>query len=361
MVLSFGPRPQGFERAKATVLSVGDVLPAIRLISHDGKPFALDSDDVAGNYLLLLVLDGPTTTAPRALLDRYKQVVADVAAAGCKIFAITPLKSQDNAALARDLELPFPLLSDPDRAVFALFGAAGGSSPVTVVVRPNRHIMALLSGSDTEEPDDALAIIRSDADNRRSRLTERHPPVLVVPDVLSPKDCEHLITVFTLQGNVWVEPGHGTQSMTSDYKMRIPDYGRRDRVDHWVINQATTRFIVERLSARLFPEIEKAFQYRVTRFERFRIGCYEGERGGEAHGHRDNTTAMVAHRRFACSINLNTEGFEGGELRFPEYGGHLYRPETGAAIAFSSSLLHEPLHVTAGRRYVLLAFLFGES
>jgi predicted 2-oxoglutarate/Fe(II)-dependent dioxygenase YbiX len=148
--------------------------------------------------------------------------------------------------------------------------------------------------------------------------------------------------------------------MTGDYKMRIPDKGRNDRIDHWVMNEETSNFIAGRLQARLTPEIQKAFQYRITRFERFRIGCYEGERGGEAHGHRDNTLPLVAHRRFAVSINLNSEQFEGGELRFPEYGGHLYRPETGAAIAFSSSILHEPLHVTSGRRYVLLAFLFGE-
>jgi predicted 2-oxoglutarate/Fe(II)-dependent dioxygenase YbiX len=68
----------------------------------------------------------------------------------------------------------------------------------------------------------------------------------------------------------------------------------------------------------------------------------------------------VAHRRFAVSINLNTEEFEGGELRFPEFGDQRYRPVTGAAIAFSCSLLHEALHVTGGRRYVLMAFLFGE-
>jgi predicted 2-oxoglutarate/Fe(II)-dependent dioxygenase YbiX len=91
-----------------------------------------------------------------------------------------------------------------------------------------------------------------------------------------------------------------------------------------------------------------------------RIGCYEGMRGGELHGHRDNSEAFVAYRRFAVSINLNTEAFEGGELRFPEFGDQRYRPETGAAIAFSCSLLHEALHVTAGTRYVLLAFLFGD-
>ena len=61
------------------------------------------------------------------------------------------------------------------------------------------------------------------------------------------------------------------------------------------------------------------------------------------------------------SINLNTEEFEGGELVFPEFGNRRYRPETGAAIVFSSSLLHEALQVTKGRRFVFLAFLFGET
>jgi predicted 2-oxoglutarate/Fe(II)-dependent dioxygenase YbiX len=91
-----------------------------------------------------------------------------------------------------------------------------------------------------------------------------------------------------------------------------------------------------------------------------RIGCYTGSRGGELHGHRDDSEPIGAHRRFATSINLNTEDYEGGELRYPEFGDQRYRPETGAAIVFSCSLLHEAMHVVSGTRYVLLAFLFGE-
>ncbi len=60
------------------------------------------------------------------------------------------------------------------------------------------------------------------------------------------------------------------------------------------------------------------------------------------------------------SINLNTEDFLGGELRFPEFGDQRYRPDSGTAIVFSSSLLHEALQVTSGRRLVVLAFLFGD-
>jgi hypothetical protein len=163
-----------------------------------------------------------------------------------------------------------------------------------------------------------------------------------VPDVLSHKDCRRLIQAYETRGKVLVEPGHGDDRMTTDYKMRIPEYGRGDRIDHWIVDKDTAGFIDGRLDSRLFPEIRKVFQYPVTRRERMRIGCYTGSRGGEAHGHRDDSEVISAHRRFA------------------EYGDQQYRPATGAAIVFASSILHEALEVRSGRRFVLLAVLFGE-
>ncbi len=82
--------------------------------------------------------------------------------------------------------------------------------------------------------------------------------------------------------------------------------------------------------------------------------------GGFFSTHRDNLSPATAHRRFALTLNLN-EGYEGGFLRFSEYGPHLYRPGTGGAIVFSASLLHEVLEVTTGERFVLLSFLYGEE
>src|SRR5215218_7840664 len=45
---------------------------------------------------------------------------------------------------------------------------------------------------------------------------------------------------------------------------------------------------------------------------------------------RDNLSPATAHRRFALTLNLN-DGYQGGQLRFPEYGPELYRPAPGAA------------------------------
>ena len=59
--------------------------------------------------------------------------------------------------------------------------------------------------------------------------------------------------------------------------MRIPEYGRQDRIDHWIVETEAGDFI-DRLRTRLFPEIKKAFQYKITKYERYRIAQYEGTR-----------------------------------------------------------------------------------
>ena len=316
----------------------GDIAPAFKLAASTGETIDPASDLVAGKPLLLLRAGD---NAPQGL-GALAAAVKATAGRAVLVTALGETAGQEG----------FESAADSDGSTRALFGDAH-----LVLIAPNRHLAYI--GSDAAAAEAALARI---AASRAAVTMVSHPPVLIVPDVFSRADCQKLINIFAMQGQTYVEPGHGTLPPgNSDYKQKIPEYGRKDRIDHWIRQPETNAFIDDRLSRRLFPEIQKSFQYRITRREIYRIGAYEGERGGELHGHRDNTKAMVSHRRFACSINLNTEQFEGGELRYPEFGNQLYRPETGAAITFSCSLLHEPLHVTKGRRFVLLAFLYGET
>ena len=67
------------------------------------------------------------------------------------------------------------------------------------------------------------------------------------------------------------------------------------------------------------------------------------------------TSGDTQKRRFAMSLNLN-DGYEGGELWFPEYGKHKYLPAAGSGVIFSCSLLHEALPVTKGQRWVMVTF-----
>jgi predicted 2-oxoglutarate/Fe(II)-dependent dioxygenase YbiX len=118
--------------------------------------------------------------------------------------------------------------------------------------------------------------------------------------------------------------------------------------------------IAERLERRLFPFIARAFGAEARRIERYLISCYDAEDGGVFHAHRDNTTFQTAHRKFACSINLNAD-FTGGDLRFPEFGPRTYRPPEGGAVVFACGLMHEARPVTSGRRYAFLPFLYDEA
>ena len=138
-----------------------------------------------------------------------------------------------------------------------------------------------------------------------------------------------------------------------------PDFKRRQ--DQEIIDQNLLAATMHRIHNRLVPEIYKAFQFRATRIERHIVACYDSISGGFFRPHRDNTTKGTAHRRFAVTLNLNAGEYEGGQLRFPEFGRKTYVAPAGGAIVFSCSLLHEATPVTAGRRYAYLPFLYDDA
>lgn len=93
--------------------------------------------------------------------------------------------------------------------------------------------------------------------------------------------------------------------------------------------------------------------------ERYLIACYDSKEGGYFRPHRDNDGN--GHRQFAVTLNLNSEDYEGGDLKFPEYGQQVYRAPTGGACVFSCFLLHEATPVTRGTRYAFVPFLYDEE
>jgi predicted 2-oxoglutarate/Fe(II)-dependent dioxygenase YbiX len=341
----------------------GDIVPHVSFKTGAGGELDIWDDDIAGSFLIM-VFCGRDAGAADALISEIASKRGTLKAMGAKCLAVA---TRAEGAPRSASEAPFQLVIDPEGAGYKAFGlsAPRGSvvdaAPSLFLVAPNMHLLSAPDGEGGPRLDTVFADMRRWADRRRPFPSVIHPPALFVPDVLSREDCAWLREVYDTEGQDFVEPGHmALEGRTTDAKMRIPEYGREDRVDHWVVDPDTQAFIDDRLSRRLFPEIQKAFQYRISKHERYRIATYEGERGGEPHGHRDNSTAQVAYRRFAVTINLNAEEYDGGELRFPEFSEQLYKPASGMAIAFSCSLLHEVMHMRRGRRYALLAFVFGD-
>lgn len=180
--------------------------------------------------------------------------------------------------------------------------------------------------------------------------------MLIVPRVLEPEFCRELICAYEADGGA----PSGVMTTVDGRMVGVID-DRKRRRDAEIPTGPLRDKLRERIGQRLAPQIKRAFQFEVTRIERFIVACYDAADGGYFRAHIDNGAPETAHRKFAVTINLNSEAFEGGELRFPEYGRRTYRAPTGGAVVFSCSLLHEATPVTRGRRDATLPFLYDED
>lgn len=241
---------------------------------------------------------------------------------------------------------PVPVWADPDGAVASAYGVAEGQL-TAVVLDPNLRVVGTVTGDDLA--DEVTALLTGAVHGDPPVAVTAQAPVLLLPGALPPDWCRRLIELWHEAGGVdtGVERGGG----------EVLDDAYKRRRDHTMRDPELTRELSTAVGRRVMPEVRKAFGYRATRFEGFKIACYDADTGGYFRAHRDNLTKATAHRAFALTLNLN-DAYEGGELRFPEYGNQRYRPDAGAALVFSCSQLHEVREVTAGRRFVLLSFLF---
>jgi len=181
-------------------------------------------------------------------------------------------------------------------------------------------------------------------------------PVLYLPRVFEPEMCAELNAYCDAQGTTQ----SGFMVERDGRTVVANDTNRKRRSDCLIEDEKMRERIRMRVIRRIVPEVAKAFQFHVTRIERYLIGQYDAADRGFFNPHRDNTTKGTAHRRFAVSIGIN-DGYEGGTIRFPEFGHRTYTLAAGSALIFSCSLLHTVDPVTAGVRRVVVPFLFDEA
>ncbi len=225
------------------------------------------------------------------------------------------------------------------------------------VLDPNLRVLGTVSVTD---PASAAQRVRELLSTGLPRIEPRQidvqAPVLLIPHVLERQVCDLLMRFWETQGHVMT----GVEQSQAGRRANVVDPVAKSRHDHTVTDADLLRRLTTTVGRRVLPEVRRAFAYTATRFEGFKIACYDADLGGFFGPHRDNLSPATAHRRFALTLNLN-DGYTGGCLRFPEYGPHLYRPGPGEAIVFSGALLHEVTPVVEGRRFTLLSFLFGEE
>jgi peroxiredoxin/predicted 2-oxoglutarate/Fe(II)-dependent dioxygenase YbiX len=297
------------------------------------------------------------------LRDRYHEFQALKA----QVFGISLDSCEVHNEFAEAHQIPFSLLDDRLGEVSKFYGLCyeqkNGEQLDLIYTRgiilldPNLCIENIFTQTNsTDLIESAIHYIRTNFAPQPPIFVPMQAPVLLIPNVFPRDLCNHLIQVWETQGH----SDSGFMKRDGEKTVGYIDHNFKVREDHFIGDKKLKSHLDGIIQRRVFPQIKKAFDYEASRREEYKIAAYSSENGGFFRMHRDNTSGGTAHRKFAMTLNLNTEEYEGGYLDFPEYGSYQYRPETGSAVIFNCSLMHEATDVLKGRRFVLLNFFYGE-
>lgn len=345
-------------------LRPGDPAPWFRAPCGNNPKYSFDT--VGGRYIVLAFFgpaDGQMAQACKAAIAANRELFDDDKLC---FFGVTTDPRERAEAHCRTILPGIRYFFDSDLAVAKLYGAleqgSDGKSNAYhcfwLVIDPMLRVIGRVSITPDERHVAALmSLLRQLPSVDRHAETVQFAPVLVLPRVFEPELCRRLIAYYDEQGG----RESGFMRDVDGKTVGIVDHAHKQRFDCTIEDEDLRVTARSRIERRLIPEIRKCFQFKVTRMERYIVACYDAESGGHFNAHRDDTTFGTAHRRFACTINLNAEAYEGGDLSFPEFGTRQYRAPTGGAVVFSCSLLHKVHKVTGGKRYAFLPFLYDEA
>ncbi|HYD38548.1 MAG TPA: 2OG-Fe(II) oxygenase [Allosphingosinicella sp.] len=304
-----------------------------------------------GRYIVLAFL--PASAPPAEIREAMAQLAANEALfddSHCCFFGV--LRHPELLESAANSLPGIRWFLDPDGDLFQEAGMSSegcGDEGGWFILDPSLRIMKTAALSQSAEIMRWVGELPSVDDHAGTRI---HAPVLIVPRVIEPELCARLIAMHrdgqTIEGGL-IDQTDGTMSAPfidknyrSTRQISLTDPDLKARVE-------------ARIRRRLAPEVFRALRYQVRDIDSYIVTAYDAAEAGRFRVHRDNLPPLH-HRQFTFAINLNAEDYEGGDLRFPEYGTETFRPPTGGAIVFASSLLHEVTLLTKGRRYVMLAF-----
>jgi len=351
-------------QARQHLLQIGESAPWFNAASTSNPDYHFDT--VAGRYVVISFFRSATDPyAARVLQDviRDRRVFDDEAA--CFFGVSSDREDQTNRRVAEMLP-GLRFFWDFDFSIARQFGVATEAydkrlayRPVTLVLDERLRILAALpfQGDPAQHVPQLISLLATLPPLPGPARAQPQAPVLVVPRVFEPALCKALIQYYEERGGV----PSGFMRDIDGKTVQVHDGGYKRRRDEEIADETLRKATMVRIHDRLVPQIERAFQFKATRIERYIVACYEDQDQGYFRAHRDNTTMGTAHRRFAVTMNLNTGEYEGGDLRFPEFGRQTYQAPLGGAVVFSCSLLHEATPVTRGRRFAFLPFLYDDA
>jgi predicted 2-oxoglutarate/Fe(II)-dependent dioxygenase YbiX len=335
-------------------LRFGEAMGHDQVASNRNPKFTLGS--IAGRYVLICVAADLSDQSIASALTALAATTIDEGRRFAILFCADAAMESD--PIVRSLSESCLIVPDLNRQAMRKLGLADERNTPKgrwLLLDPTLRVLGLWPHHDGAK---ALAAFNATPDPAAHAGVPIHAPVLIAPRIFEPAFCKQLIDYYESRGGA----ASGTTHENEHGKTYVAlNESFKRRFDCEIDDSKLREAAMQRIYWRLGPEIARAFAFTPTRMERYIVACYDSDTGGFFKPHRDNTTKGTAHRRFAVTVNLNAEAYEGGDLRFPEFGPRTYRAPTGGAVVFSCSLLHEATPVTRGKRYAFLPFLYDDA
>lgn len=348
------------------LLEIGDPAPWFSLPSTVNPLFHFST---VGGRRIVLFFFGSTAFEPiQLILKSFNNLRSKFEQLQVLFFGVSIDPSDKERNLPSEIAPSFIFFWDLEKIVSNKYGVCRSIdvgetngiqyAPQTFILNENLQLLNCFSiGNPAEHAEKVLGFLKTLPPIEEAKPANKHAPVLVIPNVFDRALCRSLIDLYNTEGG----SQSGFMRQIDGKTVGLLDDSFKKRQDVLIQEPKLQRKLGDLILRRVCPEVEKAFQFKITRFERYLVGCYDANSGGYFRAHRDNTSKATIHRRFAMTLNLNVGEYTGGYLRFPEYSPHGYRHETGTAIIFSCSVLHEATPVTSGQRFALLSFFYNDE
>ena len=348
------------------LLEIGDPAPWFSIPSTNNPLFHFST--VAGRRVVLFFFASAAFEQIQVMLKSFQELSEEFKSLQVARFGVSVDPADKEQNRPTTIAPSFIFFWDLDKTVSHQYGvcqdveqngvAGVHYAPQTFVLNENLQIINILPmGEPHQHAQQVLDFLKTLPAMEEARAATRHAPVLVIPNVLDKASCRSLIDMYKANGG---SPS-GFMRQVDGKTVGLHDENFKKRCDFFIEDPKLQQRLNAIIMRRVRPEVEKAFQFTITRFERYLVGCYDAQSGGYFRPHRDNTSKATRHRRFAMTLNLNVGEYTGGFLRFPEYAPHGYKGDSGTAIIFSCSVLHEATEVISGQRFALLSFFYGNE
>ena len=176
----------------------------------------------------------------------------------------------------------FRVLWDFDLALSQLYGAVDDGptkpgnvpyKPFWLLLDPMLRCMAVLPLNETDQ---LIRLVRGLPPKDQHAGLELTAPALILPRVFEPQFCRMLVELYEKNGGV----ESGFMRDVDGKTVSIVDHGHKRRADYEIVEEPIKQATRARILRRVVPEIKKAFQFDITRMERYIVACYDAQSTG---------------------------------------------------------------------------------